>query len=128
MLGDVRDAQRTVESQHDANHESDPAPVDLADIRLDLITDDRKVGERRIQDLMLELFVAFEDVAEHGDRDQEEREQAHESVVRDQRRKVAATVVAELLDDREAKSRRAVALLKPIDRANDRLDVRHAPH
>jgi hypothetical protein len=100
--------------------------MDLADIRLDLITDDRKVRERRIQDLILELFVAFEDVAEHCDRDQEEREQAHKSVVRDQRRKVAAAVVAELLDDRETESRRAEALLKPIDRANDHLYVRHA--
>ena len=63
---------------------------------------------------MPHAWVVVGDVAEHGHEHEQQREHGQESVVRDQRGELAATVVAVLLDHRDDERDRTMALLPAI--------------
>ena len=83
-----------------------------------LIADDRKLAECRLQDLALQFGMTDEDDAQRGGQQQQQRKQRHEGVVGDQRSQIAALVINILVDHRNDEAHRAVSLLQPVQPAH----------
>jgi hypothetical protein len=69
------------------------------DVALELVADDRELGQGRVQHALFEGGMPGEHEAEHRDEDQQQREQGEKAVPGKQGGEVAALVVAELLGD-----------------------------
>ena len=86
-----------------------------------VVADDRKLREKRVADLALQAGVAAEDVAEHRGRDEQERKQREECVVRHDGREIAAAVVGVLALDGDGEGQRRMPLLKAIEAIDELL-------
>ena len=75
-------------------------------MQLELCADDRKVAEHRALDAVLGARVALQNEPEDRSQQQQQREQREESVVGDQRRLTAGTIIRELLPDRDRDRKR----------------------
>src|SRR5271166_5059241 len=84
-------------------------------MELELVTDDRKLPERSVEDRFALAGVVLQDVAEHGHEHEQQREQRHECVVGNQRAEFAGLVVAELLDHGRHEAHPALALLPAVE-------------
>jgi len=78
-------------------------------------SDDRELSERRVDEAVAQVGVPGEHEAEDGQEEQEEGEDREEPVVGDQRREVAALVVAVFVDDRDRKAQPPVGALVAVD-------------
>ena len=96
-------------------HEGRPAGMQRVHVGLDLVADDRELGERRRQDLLLEMGVAVQQIAQDGDQQEQQREQRQKAVVGQQRGEIAALVVDELVHDTEREAGGPVALLEAVE-------------
>ena len=91
-------------------------------MRLQLRTDDRETPESAVDELLSQLVVVVQDVAEYGREEHQQWEQGEEAVVRDERCLAACLVVAELLQHCERKPERTVSLLELVRAADEPLD------
>jgi hypothetical protein len=95
---------------------------------LELIADDRELGQGGVQHLLLQGGLAAEQEAEGGDQDEQQGKQGEKAVPGQQGGEVAALVVAELLDHGDQEPEPAVALLVAIDAAQRPFNrVHHRP-
>jgi hypothetical protein len=98
VLDRLRHAQAAVQRAEDADHHAGEATAELVR-RPQLVADDRELAQRGVDEALLELRVAGQEVAEDRRGEQEEGEQRDEGVVGDQRGEVGAGVVEVLVDD-----------------------------
>ena len=110
-----RDAQTRPERPSEPDHERSRAPGQRLDLVLELRTDDRDAGERRVQHVLLERRVVLENEAEYGHQHQQQREQREEGVVGDERREIGGAVVEELAHHRHRKRDGAVPPLPAVE-------------
>ena len=95
---------------------------------LELIADDRELGQGGVQHSLLQGGVAAEQEAERGDQDEQQGKQGEEAVPGQQGGEVAALVVAELLHHREQEPEPTVPLLVAVDAAERSFNrVHHCP-
>ena len=83
-------AEARPDGQDDTDDQREPAPVERADVLLQLVADHRELREGGVDDPVLQLRVALQDEPEDGHERQEQREQREEAVVGDQGAVVAA--------------------------------------
>ena len=124
-LGGLDHPQAGPESQRDPDGEDHAVPVERMDVSGDLGPDDREVGQRRVDDALLEVGIVAKDHAQDGHEHEQQGEQREEPVVGDQGGQVPRLVVTELLDHREGERDRRMPLLERVDLAEDLL---HAPY
>ena len=122
VLQRLGNPERAVQSDNRTDHRGGTAALQALWVT-ELLTDDRELTERRVEDAVLEVRVVVEHEAEDRRQQQKQREQRQEAVVRDERGKVDALVVEELVGDgqREADHR-----VPPLERIDPR-DSRHLP-
>ena len=101
------------------------AAADAVDVRLQLLPDDREVGERRVQEPVLQVGVAAEQHAQHGDEHQQQREEGQEGEEGQQGTEIPGLVVAELLHHGDGVRQHGVALLEMVDPVQERSKIRH---
>src|SRR5699024_7633020 len=86
---------------------------------LKLATDDRKLVQRRVEDLVAQLRLALQDEPEDRGTDQQQREDRDERVVGDHRRQQVSLVVEELVDHRDREADHPVPSLEPVQRVRN---------
>ena len=118
-------AETAVERAEDPDRQSDAAALERVHVLAQLAADDRELGERRVDQPVLEAGIPLQHEAEDGHEQEQQREQRQEPVVGDQRRQVGALVVAELVDHREGEAQPAVTALVGVYRVDNR--ARHRP-
>ena len=96
-------------------------PVRAVDLRLQLRADDREAPESAVDEVLVQLVVVVQDIAEDCREKHQQREYGEEPVVRDERRLAARLVVAELLQDRKGKPEHIVSLLELVRPADEGL-------
>ena len=84
VLASQSDTEATVETTDDSDHQTRDTAADLLRIA-QVVTDHRKLMQRRVQDLLLKLRVARQHEAENGREQQKKRKERDEAVVSDQR-------------------------------------------
>ena len=94
------DAARPEQRAEQADHQSEAGLVQAVDVALQLVPDDRELGERGVEDLGLQRPVGLQDDAQHRHQDQQQREDREDGVVGAQCRELSGVVVPELLDHR----------------------------
>src|SRR5260370_32717046 len=85
-------------------------------VALQLAADHGELGERGVQDALLQTGMSLQSEAEDGDEDEQQWEQRQEAVVRDQTREAPAVVLTEFLDHGQREAEPAVSLLISIQR------------
>ena len=108
-----------------------PLPVSECTLSRNWLPITGNCGERRVQQLVLQVGVALQHEAEDRHKQQQQREQRQEPVVGDQRGEVGALIVGELVDDGDGEAQPAVpALVEAIEAAitdeRRRMDARMA--
>jgi hypothetical protein len=71
------------------------------DVPGDLVADDRELGERGVQHLLLEVLAVVQPVPEERGQEQQQRKQRHDTVAGDLRGEIAALIVEELVNHRQ---------------------------
>jgi hypothetical protein len=87
----------------------------------ELVPDDRELGQRAVDELLLQRLVAGKREPEHGGEDQQQREEGEEPVVGDEGGEVPALVVGELVHHRDRHPEPpvpALVLVEPLDRSH----------
>ncbi len=125
VLGALGDPETAPQGAEDADDQADAGALDGGDAVLDLGAHDGELPDKGVDDLLLQLLVVGQRVAEHGDEHQQQREQRQKAVVGEQRGVLAGLVVAELLGHPEREPEHRVALLEPVQRPQQPLDPRH---
>ena len=92
-------------------------------MRLQLRTDDRKVSEGTVDEILPQLLVVTQGVAEDGREQEQQRKECKKAVVSDERRFATCLIVAELLRHGERESERRMVLLESIDSPYDDFDL-----
>ena len=62
-------------------------------MQLELVAQDRELPEGAVEDFLLQVGIALQHEAEHGDEHQQQGEEGDEAVVGDQRRELAGLIV-----------------------------------
>ena len=126
VLEGLPDTETAVEGDDPADEK--PGPAATKGLRLaELLTDDRDLRHRRVDDALLEVRVVREDDAEGRREDEQQGEEREERVVGDEADEVAGLVVEELVDDREGVAHHAVLALEPVQAVDD-THARIPPH
>jgi len=119
-------AERAVGQQDDRDDQPyQAAAVQHVDVVAQLASKERELTERRAQDLIAQVRMAAQDEPEDGHQQQQQGKQSQKSRERENARKVARSVVAVLLDDREGDSGYGAALLKAVGSTDRRFDPVH---
>ena len=84
-----------------------------------LVADDRELGDRRVEDVLLEIGSVLEDVAQERHHDQQEREEAEKAPVGEVTDELATVIIAELLPHRDDEGHRRVAALPAVEAAQE---------
>ena len=77
----------------------------------ELVTDNGELGDRRLHNLLLQLWVAHQNHSQYGGQQQQGGKQRHECVIGDQRGKVAPLIIYVLVDDRDEETGAAASPL-----------------
>ena len=117
VLRSLPESDDAVERGQRPEHDRRRTPLDPLG-PAELVADDRELGQRGGQDLLLEVGMPLEHEPEHGGSDQQDREDGDEGVVAHHRREVAALVVEELVDDPEGIPDDPMPTLEGIDAIN----------
>ena len=105
--------EAAVQGSEDAHYQAGRAAAEV--LRLaQLLADDRELGQRRGEHLVLQSLITRQDEAQDRRGEQEQREQRNERVVGEHPGQIAAEVVEELVDHRQRESRPPVRALKPV--------------
>jgi hypothetical protein len=80
VLAGLGDAAGTPHEPGQADDQGDAVGPQGVDVVLELIADDRELGQGGMQYLLLQVGVAAEQEAEPGDQDQQQREQGKKAV------------------------------------------------
>jgi hypothetical protein len=115
VLAGLGDAAGAPQRPGDPDGQADAVGPEGVDVLFQLGAEDGELGQGRVQHLLLQGWVVAEEVAEHGDQDQQQRQEGEEAVVGEQGGEVAALVVAELLHHRERDADPGVLLLVAVD-------------
>src|SRR5207302_4468238 len=115
VLARLGDTEAAPDDPDDPDSQAEPVRSQRVDVLLDLGTDDREFGERRVQQSTLERRIIANDESEPGDQQQQQGEEGEEAVVREQGGEGAAPIVTELLDYPEGECRRTVAALVAVE-------------
>ena len=122
-LGDAESAPHQADDTDDKAEAVGPQPVDVL---LDLDADDGELGERRVQQALLEMRVVPHHEPEGRDQQQQQGEEREEAVVRQQGGEGATPVVAVFLHYPEEEGERPVTLLVVVEGPDRPLGWVHA--
>ena len=125
VLRGLGDAERAPDQTDDPDDEAEPAAAHRVHVPFQLRADDRKVGERGVEQVVTQRRVVVEEEAEDRDEHEQEREDRQEAVIGDQGGEVAAPIIAVLLDHSEDEGRRRVPLLPFVHAVDDLVDQLH---
>jgi hypothetical protein len=125
VLAGLGDAAGTPHEPGQADDQGDAVGAQGVHVVLELVADDRELGQGGVQHPLLQGGVAAEQETERGHEDQQQGKQGKEAVPGQQGGEIAALVVAELLDHGEQEPEPAMALLVAIDAAKRSLNRVH---
>ena len=115
VLSRLGDTKPAIHAAQHAHGQGQQVAVQRVDVAGQLVADDRKLGHRRTQNLLLQVCVAVQGVTQHGDQQQQQRKHRQESIEGDQRRQIIALILDVLVDHGQRQPSPSVATLKPVE-------------
>lgn len=126
VLAGLGHAARAPQESDQADDQPDGVGAQHVNVVLELVADDRELGQGGAQHALFECGMPGQQEAEHRDEDEQQWEQREKAVPGKQRGEVAALVVAELLDDPDGEPEPTVGLLVAVDAPQRLLHQVHA--
>ena len=100
VLHRLANAEASIQRPRDADDDPDRPTAQTLGLP-ELLTDNGELGDSRLQNLLLQPWVAHQHHSQYGGQQQQGGKQGHECVIGDQRGKVAPLIIDVLVDDRD---------------------------